>query len=94
MIKPSHDFVLVKPDEPDKLSKGGIYLPESAKEKPQQGKVIAVGPGRVLENGTTYVPPFKKGEFVLYKRYGGQDIEVEGKEYLLIEPKDIIATID
>lgn len=83
-----------EPRSPDLFRVGVVHLPDTAKEKPQQGKVVAVGPGRVLETGSTYVPPFKKGEVVLYKRYGGQDIEVEGKEYLLIEPKDIIATID
>lgn len=92
MINPAHDFYLVKPDEALKQSRGGIVLPDNATEKQQRGTVLAVGPGRVADNGVTVTPCFEAGNSVLFKRWGGQEVEVDGETLLLVQEPDIIAT--
>ncbi|MDD5196421.1 MAG: co-chaperone GroES [Candidatus Omnitrophota bacterium] len=93
-IKPLGDRVVVKPLEAEAKTKGGIVLPDTAKEKPQEGKVIAVGKGKILENGTTSTPEVKVGDKVLYGKYSGNEITTkEGEELLIMREEDILAII-
>ena len=92
-IKPLGDRVLVKPLEPKEVKKGGIIIPDTAKEKPQEGKVIEVGKGRMLENGKMVPLDVKKGDKILYSKYGGTEIKLEGEEYLILKEEDILAII-
>jgi len=93
-IKPLADRVLVEPLEGETVSKGGIVIPDTAKEKPQQGKVIAVGPGRIGDEGTRIEPDVKKGQKILYGKYSGTEVTVAGKEYLILRESDILAVIE
>ncbi len=93
-IQPLGDRVLVKPLEAEAKSKGGIVIPDTAKEKPQEGKVVAVGKGRVLENGTIHSPEVKAGDKILYGKYSGNEITTkEGEELLIMREEDILAII-
>lgn len=93
-IKPLGDRVVVKPLEAENKTKGGIVLPDTAKEKPQEGKVVAVGKGKVLENGTVQAPEVKVGDKVLYGKYSGNEITTkEGEELLIMREEDILAII-
>ena len=92
-IKPLGDRVLVKPLEPKEVKKGGIIIPDTAKEKPQEGKVIEVGKGKMLEDGKVVPLELKKGDRVLYKEYGGTEIKIEAEKYLILEGEDILAII-
>jgi chaperonin GroES len=93
-IKPLGDRVVVKPLEAENKTKGGIVLPDTAKEKPQEGKVVAVGKGRVLENGTVQPPEVKVGDKVLYGKYSGNEITTkDGEELLIMREEDILAII-
>jgi len=93
-IKPLGDRVVVKPLEAESKTKGGIVLPDTAKEKPQEGKIIAVGKGKVLENGTVQAPEVKVGDKVLYGKYSGNEITTkEGEELLIMREEDILAVI-
>lgn len=93
-IKPLGDRVVIKPLEPETKSKGGIVLPDTAKEKPQEGKVVAVGKGKVLDNGTVQAPEVKVGDKVLYGKYSGNEITTkEGEELLIMREEDILAII-
>jgi chaperonin GroES len=93
-IQPLADRVVIKPLEAEEKTKGGIVLPDTAKEKPQEGKVVAVGKGRVLENGTTQPPEVKVGDKVLYGKYSGTEITTkEGEELLIVKDEDILAII-
>jgi chaperonin GroES len=93
-IKPLGDRVVVKALEAETKTKGGIVLPDSVKEKPQEGKVIAVGKGKVLENGTVQTPEVKVGDKVLYGKYSGNEITTkEGEELLIMREDDILAII-
>jgi chaperonin GroES len=92
-VRPLGDRVLVKPiDEPEK-KKGGIIIPDTAKEKPQQGEVIAVGKGRLLESGERAALEVKKGDKVLFRKYSGTEIDIENDKYLILGESDILATI-
>ena len=91
MLKPLADRVVVKPIQMEEKTKGGIVLPDTAKEKPQEGEVIAVGAGRVLENGTKLSPEVKVGDRVIYSKYSGSEVKVEDEEYLIIRESDILA---
>lgn len=91
-IKPLADRVIVQPMEGETM-KGGIIIPDTAKEKPQQGKVIAVGPGRVDDNGQRVVPEVKKGDTVLYGKYAGTEVTVAGTDYLILREGDILAIL-
>ena len=93
-IEPLDDRVVVKPLEQEGKTAGGIFLPETAKEKPQQGKIIAVGPGKVLENGERVPLSVKKGDLVLFAKYGGTEVEVGGDELLIIRESDLLAVIE
>jgi chaperonin GroES len=93
-IKPLGDRVVIKPLEAESKTKGGIVLPDTAKEKPQEGKVVAVGKGKVLENGTVQPPEVKVGDKVLYGKYSGNEITTkEGEELLIMKEEDILAII-
>ena len=93
-IKPLGDRVVIKPLEPEAKSKGGIVLPDTAKEKPQEGKVIAVGRGKVSDNGTVQAPEVKVGDKVLYGKYSGNEITTkEGEELLIMREEDILAIV-
>ncbi len=91
MLKPLADRVVVKPIQMEEKTKGGIVLPDTAKEKPQEGEVIAVGTGRVLENGTKLASEVKVGDRVIYSKYSGSEVKVEDEEYLIIRESDILA---
>ncbi len=91
MLKPLADRVVVKPIQMEEKTKGGIVLPDTAKEKPQEGEVIAVGTGRVLENGTKLAPDVKVGDRVIYSKYSGSEVKIEDEEYLIIRESDILA---
>ncbi|MCX5698769.1 MAG: co-chaperone GroES [Candidatus Omnitrophica bacterium] len=93
-IKPLGDRIVVKPLEAEKKSKGGIVLPDSAKEKPQEAKVVAVGKGKVLESGTVQTPEVKVGDKVIFGKYSGNEfITKEGEELLILREDDILAII-
>ncbi|HUP00365.1 MAG TPA: co-chaperone GroES [Gemmatimonadota bacterium] len=92
-LNPLADRVVVKPLEEKEIKKGGIIIPDTAKEKPTEGTVIAVGPGKIAENGERIKPDVKKGDRVLYNKYSGTEISFEGQEYLIIRDSDILATI-
>ena len=93
-IKPLGDSIVIKPLEAEAKTKGGILLPDTAKEKPQEGKVVAIGKGKVLENGTTQAPEVKVGDKVLYGKYSGNEITTkDGEELLIMREEDILAII-
>jgi chaperonin GroES len=90
-IKPLDDRVVVEATEAETKTKGGIVLPEAAKEKPQQGRVVAVGPGRLNKDGERIPPNLKKGDTVVYGKYSGTDVKVEGTEYKIMRESEILA---
>ncbi|MGQ0720076.1 MAG: co-chaperone GroES [Candidatus Eiseniibacteriota bacterium] len=92
-IKPLGDRVLVEALDAKEVSKSGIIIPDTAKERPQEGKVIAVGPGRVGEDGKRIAPEVKKGDTVLYGKYSGTEVNVGEKEYLILRETDILAVL-
>jgi len=85
--------ILVKPAEREEQTKSGIFLPDTAQEKPQEGTIIEVGPGRVTDEGKHIPIELKKGDLVLYAKYGGTEIKEEGEEYLLLTERDILAKV-
>lgn len=93
-LKPYGDRVLVKRLEAEEKTRGGIVLPDSAKEKPKQGKIIAVGDGRVDKSGKKHEFTVKQGDIVLFTSYAGTDITVEGEEYLIMGEEDILAVME
>ena len=92
-IKPLSDRVLVEPVKEDEVSEGGIIIPDSAKEKPQEGKVVAVGTGKIDENGKIIPFNVKKGDLVLMPKYGGTEVKIDGNEYQIMREDDILAVI-
>ena len=93
-IKPLFDNVLIKPLEADAKTASGILLPDTANEKPQIGLVMAVGPGALNENGKVIPMTVRINEKVMYKKWGGNEIKVQGEEWMLVEQKDILAIVD
>ena len=93
-IRPLADKVLVQRLEAENKTAGGIVLPDTAKEKPQRGKIISVGQGKMLDDGTVRKPQVKKGESVLFTSYAGTDVKIAGKEYLIMSESDIMAVIE
>jgi len=93
-IKPLFDYVLIKPLEEETKTPGGILLPETAKEKPQIGQIMAIGPGGITDDGKKTQMMVRKGQKVMYKKWGGNEIKVQGEEWLLVEQKDILAIIE
>ncbi|HUX61178.1 MAG TPA: co-chaperone GroES [Ignavibacteriaceae bacterium] len=92
-LKPLADRVIIKPSEAEETTKGGIILPDTAKEKPIEGTVVAIGPGKVSEDGKQVKPEVKVGDKVLYGKYSGTEVTVEGEEYLIMRESDIFAII-
>lgn len=92
-IKPLADRVVIKPAPAEEKTKGGIILPDTAKEKPVIGEVVAVGPGKVTDDGKKVVPEVKVGDKVLYGKYSGTEVTVEGDEYLIMREADIFAIV-
>ncbi|MFN8578425.1 MAG: co-chaperone GroES [Candidatus Sericytochromatia bacterium] len=93
-LRPLADRVVVKVLESEEKTKGGIFLPDTAKEKPQQAKVVAVGPGKTLDNGSKSSVDVKEGDVVLFAKYSGTEVKVDGVEYLVIAEKDILAVVE
>ncbi|MDI6828464.1 MAG: co-chaperone GroES [Armatimonadota bacterium] len=91
MLKPIGDKVIVKPKAEEEKTSGGIILPDTAKEKPQEGTVIAVGPGKILENGERKPMTVKEGDTVIYSKYGGTEVTVEGEDYIILDEDSILA---
>lgn len=92
-LTPLHDRVIVKAAEPEEVTKGGIIIPDTAKEKPMQGTVIAVGNGKIAENGTVTPLQVTVGDKVLYGKYAGTEISVEGDDFLIMRESDIFAIV-
>lgn len=92
-IRPLHDRLIVKRFEEEERSKGGIIIPDNAKEKPQQGEVIAVGAGKVLEDGKKAPLEVKKGDRVLFGKYSGTEIKIDGTEYLMMKEEDVLGIV-
>jgi chaperonin GroES len=93
-IHPLDDRIVVEPLEAEEKTAGGILIPDTAKEKPQKGKVVAVGPGKLLDDGKRATPAVKKGDIVLYAKYGGSDVKVGEKEYLIMRESDVLAKVE
>jgi chaperonin GroES len=93
-VKPLHDRIIVKRLEEEEKTKGGIIIPDTAKEKPFEGKVIAVGDGRVKEDGTKIPMELKKGDRILFAKYGGTDIKIDGEDHLIMKEDDVLAVIE
>jgi len=92
-IQPLADRVVVKPADEAEEMRGGLYIPDTAKEKPQQGEVVAVGPGKLSDDGTRLDMDVKVGDRVLYGKYSGTDVTLDGEEYLIVRESDILAVI-
>jgi chaperonin GroES len=90
-LQPLADRLVVKPIEREEVSRGGIVLPDTAKEKPQEGEVMAVGPGRLSEDGKRIAMEVKVGDIVVYAKYGGTEIKIEGEELVILREGDILA---
>jgi len=93
-IRPLHDRVLVRRLEEEEKTKGGIIIPDTAKEKPQQGEVIAVGNGKILEDGSVRKLDVKVGDKVIFSKYAGTEVKIEGEEYLIMREEDILGVIE
>jgi chaperonin GroES len=93
-LRPLHDRVVVKRLEEEEKTAGGIIIPDTAKEKPQQGKVIAVGKGRIMEDGKVIPLVVKEGDRILFSKYAGTDIKVDGDEHLIMREDDILAIFE
>src|SRR5437667_12853417 len=92
-LKPLGDRVVVKPKPKDEVTSSGIFLPDTASEKPQEGSVLSVGPGRVLDNGKRVEMDVKAGDSVLFARYAGSEVKLEGDDYLVIREGDLLAIV-
>ena len=92
-FRPLHDRVLVERVAEETKSAGGILIPDNAREKPQQGIVTAVGPGAVLENGKVRAPEVKKGDRILFGKYSGSELKLDGKEYVIMKEEDVMAVL-
>jgi chaperonin GroES len=90
-LQPLADLVLVRPSKREEVTRGGIVLPDTAKEKPQEGEVLAVGPGRVSESGKKILMVVAVGDTVVYSKYGGTEITVDGEELILLHETDLLA---
>lgn len=91
-VKPLADNILIEPLDREQTTPSGIVIPDTAKEKPQEGKVVAVGSGRTIE-GEVIKPEVKEGDRVLYKKWGGNEVKIDGKEYLIVREEDILAVV-
>ena len=92
-VRPLHDRLIIKRVEEKETVKGGIIIPDTAKEKPQEGKVLAVGNGKILENGTKVPLDVKVGDKILFGKYSGTDIKIDGEEFLILREDEVLAVI-
>jgi chaperonin GroES len=93
-VRPLYDRILIKRVETEEKTKGGIIIPDTAKEKPQEGKVVALGKGKLLDDGSTKALDVKVGDRVLFSKYGGTDINIDGEDYLILREEEILAIIE
>jgi chaperonin GroES len=93
-IKPLFDYLLIEPLERETTLPSGIVIPDTAKEKPQEGKIVAVGEGKIDAEGKKVEMIVKKGDVVMYKKWGGTEVKVEGKEMLLVKQEDVLAIVE
>lgn len=93
-VRPLADRVMVKTMEPGEVKKGGIIIPDTAKEKPQEGEIVEVGSGRITEDGKKIDLEVKKGDKILYGKYSGTEVEIGGQEFLIMREADILAIVD
>jgi chaperonin GroES len=93
-VAPLADRVVVKPLEESEQMRGGLYIPDTAKEKPQQGEVVAVGPGRTTDQGQLVAPTLKAGDRVLYGKYSGTEVTIEGENVLILRESDVLAKLN
>ena len=93
-FRPLHDRILVERVESEEISAGGIILPDSAKEKPQQGKVISVGPGKTADDGKVIPMELKAGDTILFGKYSGTEIKLDGVEYLIMREEDVLGIVE
>lgn len=93
-VRPLDDRVLVRPEEPEEKTASGIYLPESAKEKPMTGVVLAVGPGRLDDEGKRTPVSVKKGDVVLYGKYSGTEVEIDGEQHVILKESELLGVIE
>jgi len=94
MLKPLADRIIVKATSAEEVTKGGIVLPDTAREKPQEGEVIAVGPGRILDSGKVAAMDVKVGDKVIYSKYGGTEIKLNGDEFVVLRQDDVLGILD
>ena len=92
-LRPLQDRILVQRVEEEKTTKGGIIIPDTAKEKPQKGKIVAAGPGKISDQGEVIKMSVKVGDVVLYGKYSGTEVTIDGEEYLIVRESDILAVI-
>lgn len=92
-LKPLEDRVVIRPALPDEKVQGGIIIPDTAKEKPQRGEIVAVGPGKVSDSGQKIAMTVKNGDMVLYGKYSGTEVTVDGEDYLVVRESDILAIV-
>ena len=93
-VRPLHDRLIIQRLEEGEQTIGGIIVPDSAKEKPQRGKVFAVGQGKVRDDGSRQPPDVKDGDTILFGKYSGQDIKIDGEEYLILREEDVLGILD
>ena len=93
-VKPLEDRVLIKPSDPETQTESGIYLPESAKEKPIQGKVVALGPGKLLDSGERVKPSVKKGDTVVFGQYAGTEVEIKNVTHMIMRESELLGVIE
>jgi len=94
MLKPLADRIIVKATTAEEITKGGIVLPDTAKEKPQEGEVVAVGPGRLLDSGKMAAMDVKVGDRVIYSKYGGTEIKLNGDEFVVLRQDDVLGILE
>ncbi len=93
-LRPLGDRVIIKPLDEEETKKGGLYIPDTAKEKPVRGEVIAVGPGKILDNGVRVPMDIKVGQKVIYAKYGGTDIKIESDNLVILSERDLLAVVE
>ncbi len=93
-LTPLHDRIIIKPSQPEEVTKGGIIIPDTAKEKPMQGEVIAVGKGRINDDGKVTPLQLKAGDIVLYGKYAGTEVKIEGDEFIIMRESDVFAVVN
>ncbi len=93
-VKPLEDRILIKPSDPETKTESGLYLPESAKEKPMQGTVVAMGPGKLLDNGERVKPSVKRGDTVVFGKYAGTEIEIKNVKHMIMRETELLGLIE